>query len=58
MVEVENAASQHPSVAVCACIGGEDRDGGSGQVLVLYVVPAAGEMNEKEIAAFLSGKLE
>ncbi len=57
-VEVENAASQHPSVAVCACIGGEDRDGGSGQVLVLYVVPAAGEMNEKEIAAFLSGKLE
>ncbi len=57
-MEVENAAGQHPSIAACACIGGEDKDGKSGLVPVLYVVPAAGEINGKEISAFLSSRLE
>lgn len=57
-LEVENIASESEQIRECACIGVSDPDGVLGQVPVLYVVPEGTDIDKKQLARFLSERLE
>ena len=56
--EVENIASESDQIRECACIGVSDPDGMLGQVPVLYIVPEKSNLDKKQLARFLSERLE
>ena len=57
-LEVENIASESDQIRECACIGVSDPEGMLGQVPVLYVVPEGADIDKKQLARFLSERLE
>lgn len=56
-IEVENIAGQYELIRECACIGAEDTDNITGQMVVLCVVGKAG-FTEEGLAKYLSTKME
>ena len=57
-VEVENVASGYEQAAECACVGVADPKGILGEIVVLFVVPKAGQFDEAGMTKFLSERLE
>ena len=57
-VEVENVASGYEQAAECACVGVADPKGILDEIVVLFVVPKAGQFDEAGMTKFLSERLE
>ena len=57
-VEVENVASGYEQAEECACVGVADPKGILGEIVVLFVVPKAGQFDEAGMTKFLSERLE